>query len=172
MVFQIIDEKQGCFGVYTNGQFIYDRIPSGLRRTWTWSDHLSSGDFDFAFLWAGGKSLSEVCPDSLRPRLEAHEKKIKSHIKSFVNAKVNVQESCLFDLVPETHLRAYLETKNMICQHVFENILVKHDPVLVYSSGSMIASTQTWKTYHFFCTKLVVRAALLYLYFEHNFSFQ
>ena len=90
MVFQIIDEKQGCFGVYTNGQFIYDRIPSGLRRTWTWSDHLSSGDFDFAFLWAGGKSLSEVCPDSLRPRLEAHEKKIKSHIKSFVIRKGKV----------------------------------------------------------------------------------
>ncbi len=122
MVFQVIDEKQGCFGVYTNGQFIYDRIPSGLRRTWSWSDHLSSGDFDYAFLWCGGKSLTEACPDFLLPRLETHEKKIKAHIKSFVKAKVNVQESCLFELVPEAHLKAYLETKNLICQHVFENV--------------------------------------------------
>ena len=122
MIFQIIDDKQNCFGVYTNGEFIYDRIPSSLRSTWAWSHHVVGGDFDYAFVWCGGKSLRQVCPDNLKTRLETYEKKIKSHIKSHIKAKINVQESCLFDLVPETQLRGYLEVKNYICQHVFDTI--------------------------------------------------
>ena len=122
MAFQIIDDKQGCYGVYTNGQFIYDRVPSNLRGTWAWSYHLPSSDYDYAFLWSGGKTLTEACPEALKSRLSLYEKKIKAHIKSYVNAKVNVQESCLFDMVPENHLKGFLETKNQICEHVFENV--------------------------------------------------
>ena len=122
MVFQIIDDKQRCFGVYINGEFIYDRVPSSLRCTWAWSYHLPSSDYDYAFLWSGGKTLTEACPTPLKVRLETYEKKIKAHIKSYLNAKVNVQDSCLFDLVPEMQLRGYLEVKNQICQHVFDSI--------------------------------------------------
>ena len=79
MAFQIIDDKQGCYGVYTNGQFIYDRVPSNLRGTWAWSYHLPSSDYDYAFLWSGGKTLTEACPEALKSRLSLYEKKIKAH---------------------------------------------------------------------------------------------
>ena len=40
MVFQLMDDKKDCVGVYTNGQFIYDRIPTNLDSTWAYSEHL------------------------------------------------------------------------------------------------------------------------------------
>tara|TARA_Y100001973_G_scaffold35154_1_gene53017 strand:- start:45973 stop:47163 length:1191 start_codon:yes stop_codon:yes gene_type:complete len=122
MIFQVIDDKDDCYGIYTNGEFIYDRLPSSNGSTWNFSRHLLGGSYNYAFIWNDGKTLAESCPSHLRSRFEAHEKRIKAHIKSHINAKVNVQESCLFDLVPETHLKNYLEVKNEICQYIFENV--------------------------------------------------
>jgi len=122
MVFQVIDEKDGCYGLYTNGTFIYDRVPNALWGTWDWSGHFASHDIVYAHVWCGGLSLEKACPESFKGRLQAYEKRIKAHIASYINAKVKVQDLCLFDLVPETCLRNYLDVKNEICNHIFNNI--------------------------------------------------
>ena len=120
MIFQVIDEKDGCYGIYTNGTFIYDRIPDALHGTWDWSHHLIGHNCNYAHVWSGGKTLAQACPEHLKSRLETHERKIKAHIKAHMNAKINISEICLFDMVPEQQLRAYLECKNSICNWVFE----------------------------------------------------
>ena len=121
MNFQILDGKQECFGIYTNGKFEYDRIPQNITGTWNWDNRFSDRNIDYAHIYCGGKTLSDVAPEALRPRFEKRQNKIRAFLKSAVNAKMNLDEVCMFDLVPEHHLRHYCEIKNEICEWVFEN---------------------------------------------------
>ena len=120
MLFQVIDEKDGCYGIYTKGGFIYDRVPDALRGTWDWSSHLSGDDYDYAHVWSGGKSLDEVCPEHLKKRFEIYQNRIKANLKAHLNAKIDVSDMCLFDMVPESQIRDFLEIKNQICKYVFD----------------------------------------------------
>ena len=79
MVFQIMDDKKECLGVYTNGEFIYDRIPTNVDSTWGYSEHLRDRHIQYGVLWTQGSSISDVCPDHLSVRWATAEKKIKAH---------------------------------------------------------------------------------------------
>jgi hypothetical protein len=81
MIFQILDDKRDCRGIYTNGKFIYDEIPSGADSTWSYSDHLRDRHIQYAYLWTGGKSIKTACPEHLKNRFDAREKKLKAHFK-------------------------------------------------------------------------------------------
>ena len=121
MIFQILDDRDECFGIYSNGEFIYDRVPTTSNRTWNWHRHLNGVSVDYASVYTGGKSLEEACPEHLKSRLEKREKKVRAFINSAANAKIKLDEHCMFDLVPEQHLMHYCEVKNEICEHVFSN---------------------------------------------------
>jgi len=121
MIFQIIDDKKDCRGIYANGQFIYDQIPDSADSTWSYSDYLRHRYIQYAYLWTGGKSIKDACPEHLKDKFEAREKKIKSHFKSFNIAKINFDDICFYDLISDKQLRHYFETKNEICEWIFEN---------------------------------------------------
>ena len=121
MIFQLLDDRNDCYGIYGNGEFIYDRIPDNIRGTWNWDVRLNNRNIDYASIYCRGKSLSEVAPENLRHRLEIRESKIKSFVKSAIISKINMNEHCLFDVIPEQHLMHYCEVKNEVCQWVFDN---------------------------------------------------
>jgi hypothetical protein len=121
MIFQILDNKEGCFGIYKDGEFIYDRLPADVRRTWNYNSVLDGGNIDYANIYASGKSLDSVCPDDLKLRFQKRQAKIKAFINSALNAKININNRCMFEIVPEQHLRHYCEIKNQICEWVFDN---------------------------------------------------
>ena len=121
MIFQILDNKKDCFGIYRNGEFIYDRIPHDVTGTWSWHPNLADTVVSFGDIYTGGKSIDEVCPEHLKTRYEKREQKIKSFINAAVNSKIKIDDHCLFDIVPEQHLRHFCEVKNQICEWVFDN---------------------------------------------------
>jgi hypothetical protein len=122
MIFQLMDNKLDCSGVYLPNKFVYGRIPEGLTKTWSWSRHLDGRDIDYAHLWASGRSLNDVCPPHLKERWEKAENLLKSHFRGFRTAKMNLDDVCFFDLVPQKHLQHYYDCKNEITEWVFENI--------------------------------------------------
>ncbi len=122
MFFQLLDNKFDCAGTYFNGQFIWDKIPNGLTKTWAYSDHLYNMDIDYAQLLVAGKPLSAVCPDHLTQRWEDANNLLKSHYKAINTAQIDVSDVCFYDLVPKKHLRHYFDTKNEITEWVFENV--------------------------------------------------
>jgi len=69
----------------------------------------------------GGKNLSEACPEHLKDILNKQQKKMRAFKKSFELAKVDFREHCFFDLVPHDFLSEFLEIKNQITKHVFDN---------------------------------------------------
>jgi hypothetical protein len=120
MIFQILDDKRDCLGLFSNGEFYYGHIKRAFEKTWDWSPHLSDDDYEYARIWCGGKTLEEACPEHLVDRLEIHKKRVKNFVKAASIAKINLEHVCLFDIIPEQALVHWCEVKNEICQYVFE----------------------------------------------------
>jgi hypothetical protein len=123
--FQAIDDKKRCVGIYTSGELIFDlaRIPTTFdgMRTWKCSGTTTDHDVDYGWLFCDGSTLAEVCPAEIVPEFESAASKMRAYRRSFEIAKINFNEHCFFDLVPHDFLVRFLDLKNRITQHVFEN---------------------------------------------------
>ena len=121
MIFQTIDDKAECIGIYADGKLSYDNFPQDLTKTWKYSGSLTDVDIEYAWLCCRGLALNQVCPTELSVRLKATQKRLRAYIQSFRIAKVDMRDHCIFDLVPEDFLKEFCEIKNKITEHVFEN---------------------------------------------------
>lgn len=121
MLFQTLDDKKECIGVFTEGELHFDSIPENLTHTWAYSPSFGNEGIEFAQIYCEGKSLSEVCPGHLTADLERVSSKMKAFIKSFSAAKISLNEHCFYDLVPMRFLLEFYNVKNQICEWVFQN---------------------------------------------------
>jgi len=123
MIFQTLDNKNDCYGVFCDGELYFDSPEDlDLTRTWSYSSFLSdkAQEIDYAYLFSGGKSLNEACPEALRDDWSAVDKKLKAYMRSFCLARVSLDENCFFDLVPRQFLLDYCSMRNRISEHVFK----------------------------------------------------
>ena len=124
MLFQTLDDKDQCVGIYYDGKLIFsfDEFPQDLTRTWRYSPYLLGyRGVDYAEIYAQGKTLDEMCPEYLKEDWEEVCAKLKAFLLSFSFAKVNMRHNCFFDLVPQKFLRDYCQIKNQITNHVIES---------------------------------------------------
>ena len=117
MYFQALDDKTSCVGIYFDGRLIFDEasFPDSLSgmKTWKYSGSIKD-DVDYAWFYAGGKSLQDVCPDNLKDEFSSNQSKLIAFKKAFDIAKIDFREHCFFDLVPHDYLRSFLDIKNKI----------------------------------------------------------
>jgi len=121
MLFQALDDKKECVGVFAEGELHFDELPQNLTHTWDFSSSIDREGIQFAKIYANGKELSEVCPDHLQEDFQRVHKKMIAFYKSFHLSGVSLQEHCFFDLVPQRHLLEYCSVKNEITDWVFQN---------------------------------------------------
>lgn len=119
MLFQTLDDKKSCVGIYSNNQLNFNsQICDSLNKTWNYSSYLKGKKIDYAYLYCSGKSLEEACPEHLKEELIQNINKLKAFTNSFLESKISLQENCFFDLVPKKFLINYCEIKNKITDHV------------------------------------------------------
>ena len=89
MLFQPIDDKTRCIGVYVDGNLIFDEneMPKNLTRTWCYTGSLKEKDVQYAWIYAGGKTIEEICPEHLEDAWGKVSKKMRAYRKSFDIAK-------------------------------------------------------------------------------------
>lgn len=121
MLFQALDDKKDCIGIFAHGELFFENLPENLTRTWSYSASVENQDIEFAKIYANGMSLDAICPEHLKGDYDKTSGKMKSFYKSFVAAKVSLDEHCFYDLVPKRHLLEFFSVKNEICDWVFEN---------------------------------------------------
>lgn len=125
MYFQALDDKRDCIGIYTDGRLIFDddRMPTDFKdaRTWKYSGSVVDDTIEYGWFFANGKNLEEMCPDHLTEEFSKKQQKMKAFRKAFEIAKIDFREHCFFDIVPHDFLESFLDLKNKITQHVFEN---------------------------------------------------
>lgn len=119
MTFVALDNKDWCKGIYHRGQLHFDKLPEDLNRTWKYSSYLSDRDVLYASLYTQGKSIDDVCPEHLQEEWQHYKKRLKAYHNSFVEAKVDLEQNCFFDLVPDQFLLELCETKVKIIDSVF-----------------------------------------------------
>jgi hypothetical protein len=121
MIFQTLDDKSECVGVYVDGNLHFDHIPDGLTKTWKYTGSVQDPDVEFAWLYCGGKKLEEVCPEELKAELAELQKTFKAYLLSLSIGKISLHDNCFFDLVPSDFLLQFCEVRNKITEHVFES---------------------------------------------------
>lgn len=123
MYFQSIDDKSECIGVYYNSECNFEDIDfSKLTKTWKATQSLLEHEHvEYAYLYSQGKSISDVCPEHIRPEWDEVHGRISAFLKSLKIAKVDLSRNCFFDVVPLKDISNFLEMKNRITRHVFEN---------------------------------------------------
>lgn len=119
MLFQTLDDKKECVGIYANDKLHFREIPENLSASWSYSPYLKGLKIDYAQLYCEGKSLDEVCPEYLKEEWTEIKNKLKAFMNSFFEAKVSLDQNCFFDLTPVNFLEKYCDVKNKITQHVF-----------------------------------------------------
>jgi len=120
MLFQAFDEKNDCAAVYADGTLQKDYLKLNLTKTWGYTKNINAPDAIYAQIWSGGKSLNEACPEELKKEFEAVHTKGLSFIKAFDTCKINLDDVCFYDLVPNSYLLELCEIKNKISEHVFK----------------------------------------------------
>ena len=118
MIFQVIDDKKECRGYFANGKLRIRELPESLTATWDWSESIGDRDVVLAKIIAEGQTINDACPDHLKERLEARERKIKAHLKSFIKSKVNLNDICFYDLIPTKDIQHYYNLLNEITEWV------------------------------------------------------
>ena len=120
MLFQTLDDKEQCVAIYLDGK-ITDELPGELTKTWNYSAFLANESIEYAKIYCGGKSLSDVCPDHIKEDWNKINNRMKAYHRSFTEAKIDLRQNCFFDLVPERYLLVYYDLRNHITGHVFAN---------------------------------------------------
>ena len=120
MIFQTLDNKQTCVGIYTNGNLIFNdaEFPDDLSKTWKPVTYLKGRSVEYASLYLEGKSLRETLPEYLLDDWEDVRSRLASFHRSLSLAQVDQTENCFFDLVPDRFLVDYCEVKNNITSYI------------------------------------------------------
>tara|TARA_R100000231_G_scaffold64422_1_gene52096 strand:- start:1495 stop:2715 length:1221 start_codon:yes stop_codon:yes gene_type:complete len=124
LIFQTLDDKTECVGIYANGQLVFDPdgFPSQLTQTWKYAPYLRDLDIDYISLYLEGGKIADSIPEYLKDDWEDVSNKIMAFKRSLSLAQVDTQENCFFDLVPERFLVEFCEVKNKITEYVAKNV--------------------------------------------------
>tara|TARA_R100000008_G_scaffold82934_1_gene67735 strand:+ start:729 stop:1907 length:1179 start_codon:yes stop_codon:yes gene_type:complete len=121
LLFQALDNKIECYKIFCNGALHDDYDISSLTHTWYISKNITDLNVEYAKIWAHGQDLQGVCPEDLLPRWKSVSSQAKVFLKTFREAKINLEDVCFYDLVPESFLLDYYDVKNSITRHVFNS---------------------------------------------------
>ena len=121
MYFQVLDTKRNCKNVFYDGK-LEDEFRDCMTHTWSYTPHFEQTKKpSYAEIWCLGKSLDEMCPDNIKLDWNDINLKANAFMKSLKTSKINLQNNCLYDLLPEHFLLEFYLLKNKITEHVFEN---------------------------------------------------
>ena len=120
MLFQALDYKQFCRLFYMGGELHTDFDPQRMTKTWQYSGHLEGQNVEYASLYCNGKSVDDMCPEHLQDKWIKLRKKKMAYMKSLNVARVDIEDVCIYELLPWRFLKEYCETKNKITQHVLD----------------------------------------------------
>ena len=124
MFFQTLDDKTQCVGVYVDGKLHFNTIPEGLTHTWKYAASMESDEIKYAWLYCEGLPLHEACPDDQKDRMLVAQRRLRAYQRSLEIAKVDLNDHCVFDLIPQDFLMELCEVKNIITQYVFDNYII------------------------------------------------
>jgi hypothetical protein len=121
LIFQTLDDKNECVGIYAEGNMTFDELPDGLTACWAPVPYLEDHNIEYASLYCEGKTPDQICPDNLRDDWDECNERMKAFYRSFMLGRVNLDENCFFDLIPVRFLARYCEMRTKITKYALES---------------------------------------------------
>lgn len=123
MIFQTLDDKKECVGIYCDNDLHFDEreFPNNLTATWGYAEHLRDKQIEYASLYLEGKKIADCIPEYLRDDWEDVSNKLTAFQRSLVLSRVDLRDNCIYDLVPRRFLIDMCEVKNDITKYVLYN---------------------------------------------------
>ena len=124
MLFQTIDDKKECSGIFHGGSMTYNpkEFPENLTRTWKYTASMEGyRGVDYAEIYVLGQTLDEICPEHLADEWKIVKERMQAFFKANATAKISTSQHCLFELIPEKFLKDLCNMKNLISNWVIEN---------------------------------------------------
>ena len=112
MILQTLDILGRCLGYYHDkGLVLGSKSPPAdvFTSAWKYSPILEEEGYTFLYLLTSGRKLSTFSSDL--QAFENSEKKIKAQQKAATTARMNVEDVCLMDLIPEHQYIKYLSCR-------------------------------------------------------------
>tara|TARA_R110002020_G_scaffold73627_2_gene188931 strand:+ start:4433 stop:5653 length:1221 start_codon:yes stop_codon:yes gene_type:complete len=124
LLFQTLDDKTECVGIYADNQLIFDleEFSPELTQTWKYAPYLRGLDVEYISLYLEGRPIRESIPEYLQDDWDDACQKIVAFKRSLAISKVNTYENCFFDLVPRRLLMEFCEVKNKITGYISTNV--------------------------------------------------
>jgi hypothetical protein len=110
--------------MFVNGEFYPTtddlEIHKKCSHTWKHSSHILDLETipEYAYIWSRG-NLEGSCPSSLASDWEKISKRVSAIMKSVVASKCDIENTCIYDYIPERYLKKYLSTKEGIINSIF-----------------------------------------------------
>ena len=84
MLFQTLDDKTECVGIYADQElhFNLESIPDKYARTWSYSPYLRDHNVEYASLYLEGQKIEDVIPEYLKDDWSDISKKVQ---ENFIN---------------------------------------------------------------------------------------
>ena len=114
MLVEPLDNKCDCVGFYSKGQIVKE-VPEEIQ---SWSYHPSFGlGGEYAYLYCQDE-INKFIPDDYKSDWKMLNNKMKAFVKSFNSAKINLDDNCIFDMIPDHFLINYYEVKSQIVKNI------------------------------------------------------
>ena len=120
MIFQTFDEKKDCFMIHKESKF-HKAVTPDCTKTWSYATYLRDKQIEYASLYALEKSLEELCPAGRKAEFADIQSKIKAVIKSCNEVKLDLDEICIYEVMPRHLLTSWAQIKTEICENIFKN---------------------------------------------------
>ena len=121
MLFQTFDDKEKCVFIYVKERF-YDDLTPNCTETWSYSASLKEQkDIEYAQLYVLGKEIEDFCSEEIKEKWTSVQNRIKSAIKTAYEVGLDLNNYCIYDMMPRFLLKDWAEVKNEVCMQVFNN---------------------------------------------------
>ncbi len=105
MIIQTLDIKDNCTGIFYKNSFLFDNFEKAINNSnvaWKHSPLLEDEKYEYLFLHLKGEDLSPYAFDS--EMYEEYLLKMESHAKAVKTARIELDDLCFFDIMPEKQL--------------------------------------------------------------------
>jgi len=118
MLVEPLDNKGDCVGFYCDGQIVKE-VPDHVE---SWAYHPAFGvNGEYAYLYCQD-DISKFIPDDYKSDWKMLNNKMKAFFKSFGSAKINLDDNCIFDMIPNHFIINYYEVKSQIVKNILDTI--------------------------------------------------
>lgn len=128
MILQTLDIKDNCTGIFHNNEILLDNFQELLDQyslAWKHSSILDDEKYKYLYLLVKEEDLSSYCSD---PELFiTYKKKLEAHQKAAISAKVSLQDTCFFDLLPEHQLLKWFRVRANAMSNLQKTLSFKKD---------------------------------------------